>query len=243
MKNIFRILSVVLAFGVASSALAADEVLILTDGYMALQADTPYKTKPIVTRFPGMRLGIVKVVVEGRYCNLELGDLEFQTSTRSQPYRAYRIGNGEFDLSNAPVETISLSFIQRGTSYVRCDISYYHVEKPTQPSFDVVIEKSETAKYAAGIFALDLGDHPGYDMVKPSVEGLYSQIRSFMDTIRAARDVQVVKGSFMSVDDRFTVVTREFYRAHADVLDENMMNQFLELKDHFESLEMAVDHL
>jgi hypothetical protein len=240
LTNAFLVIGALLL--TSTSAFAAEE-LIMTDGYLSLRSYVSYKTLPREVKNPGIELEKIRIEVTGRDCNLEISRLEFQSNSRGNVYRAYELGNNEFLIGGNQVFSLSITFVQEGPSYVACDLAFIGEKVDSAPDLRELREASADAKRHSGLFALDVSDHEGYSSVAGDANAYYRGIKEFISLTATARDINAIKLGFGNIDFDFNLVSREFYRAHADALDDAMLEQYQDLKARHAAMANAVANL
>lgn len=207
-----------------------------------------YQTGEIKLMESREKIETIIVQFTGFFCRAEAQQLLFRSSARGALLRAFRINQTNFNIGSV-VDSFRIDFTHRGFNNAACQLNVYAALEdatqpppPTHPTNGIAAKADDLSK-KMGLFALDLEESQYYYTVAESAKDLYSQLRDFVPVAANSRNVYVIKNQFYNVEETYNRMTRNFYRAHADALDEVILESYERLRYDFKALQGIVGDL
>jgi hypothetical protein len=229
----------VMSFGAAN----AEETLLLELNYGNIPVYTPLTTGVQLLPTGAQYIETLRVVTVGNYCRFVSSGVKYQRQTRGPAYQARMVTGADFEI-NDQVNAFQYDFEQTVFARATCKVQFFAVtEGGGGGTPNGIEEASNQLKSAAGVFSLEASTTPGYESTETPSRNLYKQTKDFITAMETARDPMVIKIQFRNVSDDFDVLSRTFYRAHSNALNEAVLDQFLDLKEDYKALQKLIDEL
>lgn len=206
----------------ASAASASDHSILRLD-YGNIRAYRAYTTEFQRIDNAPQRIGKLKIVTIGQYCNFVTQRLVYLRSNGDYE-RAPRIDGDSFVIDDN-VYAIKYDFTQESWDNVDCTIEFRTStagDSSTDEWYENLTIESRFTSIFASLLDTTMTNKHGYEDVDDSINYFRSRFEVFYDSVRYHQTSSRLRTQLQRVQIAFNTLEADFYAAHADSHNEDV---------------------